>query len=308
MSKEQIARHKLLCEHRFEDPACFPTACMLLQMFQKFVRSLPEDQNDRPYFEQQLLCEAASFVKRLTEYCLTQHDLPGVKFLFSPSDNSAEKENSNNSFPECCLSADISTSHIALIPIFLSCQSLINDGTSRSVNPLEQLRSGFPGNIGVLLARLWILCGGKYYAGGKDHNVGDIEAFLSFAEENCLAICGLPFKRLDKKSEKQLMFNRRRALTKKLEESDDAMDILQLTMHILLHQLKSLAAIGSAKELFGIVKEKLPEFVSRKVTDLLAIVEEGVCVADHADLIQTVKECGLSKDIAKTELLLTSKV
>lgn len=306
MSKEQLVRRKLLCEQRFEDLACFPTACMLIQVFEKFVRSLPEDHKDRPYFEQQFLHKAASFVKGLTEYCLTQHDLPGVKFMFTPNDNSMEEESSNGSIPNCCSPAELS--EVAFVPIFLICQSSNDDGTIRSINPLDQLRKGFPGNIGVFLSRLWILCGGEYYAGGKDHNIGDVKGFLSFAEENCLAICGLPFKKLDKKSEKQLMFHRRRALKEKLEESNDAMDILQFTMHILIQQVKSLAAIGSSKELFDILREKLPKLVEQQIADLATAVDKDTSDTDYTDLMKAVKECGLCKDISKHELLLASKV
>jgi hypothetical protein len=67
---------------------------------------------------------------------------------------------------------------------------------------------------------MWFYCGGENYAGGEmthdDGSVtsrtGDMEKFLSHAEDYCLSICGLPFKILDKKSEKQKLFARKKEL------------------------------------------------------------------------------------------------
>lgn len=50
-------------------------------------------------------------------------------------------------------------------------------------------------------------------------------------------ICGLPFKKLDKKSEKQAMFTRRQELTQALEGAAEGKLVLDLTVMLLFQQV-----------------------------------------------------------------------
>lgn len=53
-------------------------------------------------------------------------------------------------------------------------------------------------------------------------------------------ICGLPFKKLDKKSEKQYLFSRRKALTEALTATAEARAVLELTIMILFQKVNDM--------------------------------------------------------------------
>lgn len=115
------------------------------------------------------------------------------------------------------------------------------------------------------------------------------------------SICGMPFKKLDKKSEKQFLFGRRQELTKALEASNEPQAVLELCIMLLFQQVKSVVVSG--KHLMGpildlLAKErKIPEEVSTILLRMADVIRSGAEV--DKGLVRAVKACGLSRDISK---------
>jgi hypothetical protein len=114
-------------------------------------------------------------------------------------------------------------------------------------------------------------------------------------------ICGLPFKKLDKKSEKSTLFARRQALTRQLERAEGADAVLELTIMILFQQVKSIVVGGD--HLRGAIldllrkEKKMPEEVGNALGNLAEKINKGDQV--NSDLLEAVRACGLSRDISK---------
>lgn len=114
-------------------------------------------------------------------------------------------------------------------------------------------------------------------------------------------ICGLPFKKLDKKSEKQYLFTRRKALSEQLEATNDPNEVLELTIMLLFQQVKSLVVSGPL--LTGPIltllqnERKIPENVSKLLQELATAVTGESKTAEA--LVTAVKACGLSRDVSK---------
>jgi hypothetical protein len=117
-------------------------------------------------------------------------------------------------------------------------------------------------------------------------------------------MCGLPFKKLDKKSEKQFLFDRRQRLIQILESINDAAGVLDVTIMLLFQQVKQVVVSGSL--LRGPILQMLLQ--ERKITPPVATVlrtlanslQTGDPVNDS--LVAAVKECGLCRDVAKLQL------
>ena len=130
-----------------------------------------------------------------------------------------------------------------------------------------------------------------------------MDDFFKQAEESCLIICGLPYKKINKKAEKKIMFERRKQLTALLEASSDPIEILQYTIILLYQQIKSIAVAGD--ELLGAVLDTL--CCEKKINDAMKqtlfemrdqVVQQGQ-VDD--ELMNAVRACGLSRDITSHE-------
>lgn len=69
-----------------------------------------------------------------------------------------------------------------------------------------------------------------------------VDSFVPIIETSfhSSTICGLPFRKLDKKSEKQVMFSRRQELTKALEQAVEGKLVLDLTVMLLFQQVSSI--------------------------------------------------------------------
>jgi hypothetical protein len=194
----------------------FKSSCHFLLMLAKYPRSLEDDERTDIKNEAErrfLITAAADFTKRLTEFCIFKNEVQNGLFSFCRVE-CVDDEDDDSFFNEI----DISSKR-TFKRVFLSCLS-DKDSNQYQGNPLHALRDTLPSGVGVPLARMWIYCGGENYAGGEmthdDGSVtsrtGDMEKFLSHAEDYCLSICGLPFKILDKKSEKQKLFARKKEL------------------------------------------------------------------------------------------------
>jgi hypothetical protein len=136
-------------------------------------------------------------------------------------------------------------------------------------------------------------------------------------------ICGLPFKKLDKKLEKQYLFSRRKALTEALAATTDARAVLELTIMLLFHQVNAYmfkcdqttlrnlicvllqvkGLVVSGPHLTGPILHLLQK--EKKITDevskLLQDLAESVNSESDSDeaLAAAVKACGMSRDISK---------
>ena len=122
-------------------------------------------------------------------------------------------------------------------------------------------------------------------------------------------LCGFPFKKLDKKSEKHFLFSRRQQLTNMLQSETEPELILELTIMILFQQVKNVVVSGSLLRgpiLDMLIQErKISEHVSKKLTTLNEAINRGM-QAD-ADLVNAVREFGLCRDIGKHKPSTTEK-
>ena len=132
-----------------------------------------------------------------------------------------------------------------------------------------------------------------------------MDGFLSYAEENCLTLCGLPYKKLDKKVEKSLLFSRKQQLNGLLASTDATTDptkVLEYTIMILFQQVRSLIVTGSLLRgpiLEALSKErKIPSSVAAALKLLNEMIENDSGSIDQT-LVSLVKECGLVRDINK---------
>jgi hypothetical protein len=115
------------------------------------------------------------------------------------------------------------------------------------------------------------------------------------------SVCGLPFKKLDKKSEKQFLFARRQKLTKSLEATNDPEAVLELSIMLLFQQVKSFVVCG--KHLMGPILNLLTKErkITEEVASLLRKMADAIQSGAEVDegLERAVKACGLSRDISK---------
>ena len=111
---------------------------------------------------------------------------------------------------------------------------------------------------------------------------------------------GIPFKIMDKKIEKKLLFSRRKELTLQLEEATNAEDIFDLAITLLYQQTRGIAVVG--KEIKIIIlkqllsQKKIPCVVSETFEEVSILLENNQSISEK--LLSNVKDCGLSKDIA----------
>lgn len=300
--------------------ACFADACYLVQMLAKLPRSVATGdiaKEKKTALERDFLLGcAADFTCRITQYCLFKHEVDEGLFLveFEPGSSfSPVQELTENCLPSFCHPVRMTTRSFGRV--FLSCAP--DKGGNKDRDPLPALRELLPGSIGVELARMWTCCGGECYQGGKKLlseddkeyvRPGNFEQFLRLAEESCLITCGLPFKKLDKKAEKNAMFTRRRGLTAQLESADaNAREVLELTIMLLFQQIKGIVVAGDEliDTVLGILCEE--KKISEEVKNKLLLMYEHVKLAGGDkdipdDLIASIKGCGLSRDISKHDM------
>jgi len=242
---------------------------------------------------------AADFACKVTEYCLFKHGVEDIELCFHVGEESdgGFVNNSTGLDPEAFY-ACVDTARRLFRKTHLFSKR----------DPLKILREELPGSVGVGLARMWKLTGGENYSDGRgvsedgqiSHRPGDFVRFLKHVEESCLSMCGFPFKRLDKKSEKQLLFARKKELQSQLQDSSCGKDVTELSIMLLFQQVKGMAVCG--QYLTSIVLDilvsdkKLPHSVSTLLRDTSIKIQRGEELCDR--LIAKVKLCGLSRDIS----------
>lgn len=292
-------------ESSFEET--FPAACHQLYLHSKvfdFVHDSDADVDSSLIRNDFLRSHAASFASRITQYCLFKNELEGDIVSFS---NDASDGTSSGTPPYC---QPIHRSQRRYQQPYLAC---IVDKDGIQQKPLPTLRKVLSGSLGVTLARLWTNCGIDSYDGGNDAKHGDDESgnsirpgcvndFMSFVEENCLTICGIPYSKLNKKVEKQYLFARRQELTAALEKASDPTEVLELTVMLLFQQLRGLVVAGpylTGPFLQLLCRDKkLPESVAISLQLLAKQIRLHEEQLDEENL-EKVKACGLSRDIVK---------
>ena len=279
-------------EESFE--ASFADACYLIQMLAKLPQLLEgseiADEKSVGNLQRDFLLGCASdFARRLTIFALCKHQVDGEEiFIFEPSSTST-----NFPLPDVAVRAYPRT--------FLSC-TLKEDGNKRQ--PLATLREVLPGSVGIELARLWKCLPGDC-TDDPQVRPGSMDEFLRHAEESCLIICGLPYKKMNKKAEKKAMFERRKRLTAFLEASSEPMEILQCTIMLVYQQIKNIAVAGD--ELLGTVLEmlchekKINAGVKQNLLQMRDQIVKGEVHVDNGLLLSVVKEYGLARDITSFE-------
>ncbi len=118
-------------------------------------------------------------------------------------------------------------------------------------------------------------------------------------------ICGIPFKLLDKKSEKLTLAARYRALSELLDDGGVLSDreILELTVMLLLQQTTSLAAVGISdiylliQVLISQAESVLPSAVVKYLMDATTRIKDNVSLGDV--LIQRLRRMALCQNIKR---------
>jgi len=282
-------------EHRdeilvpFDDSDCFVAACFQLQSYIKFYHyAVKHDMESVDLLE----CEIRSrtcvdFTRRLHQYCMSLHeDLPPFVFSFR------DKDDSTHRLPLYCSKIDIASRDYGP-RLILSCSPDPDSGKQR--DPETVLLELLPRNAGQALREMYNLC-----LDGLD-NDSQMKAFLEQAEEHTITICGLPFKKLDKRNEKSFLASRKHELKSRLEKSKSPTHVLELTIMLLYQSIKSQCVAGSlltGPVLSLLLKErKITEPVGEVLQQLASKLEENE--PPGALLVESVRRCGLCKDIAK---------
>eukprot|EP00934_Nitzschia_sp_Nitz4_P005574 Nitzschia sp. Nitz4//scaffold22_size323478//157981//160475//NITZ4_000539-RA/size323478-augustus-gene-0.200-mRNA-1//1//CDS//3329543031//5564//frame0 len=287
-------------EEMFEE--LFARSCYAIQLYAKFLRlasnsndMMPEIVEELELFGIRTLC--ADLTRRMTQYCLYKHQVDET-YQFSKGNEKHSKDRS--SLPNFCHGDGLWVDGSSLRIPHLSCPS---------GKPMNDLKESLPIGVGHSLAQQWQICGTECYDDSEDEGC-DIDASERFARftqhinENSLNICGIPFKVLDKRAEKKFLSQRKDAIVGLLEGASDAETVLDLTVKILFQQVKQVVVFLPQHHLRGVALDLLrgERKILEPVGDVLKalaneLTENTELVDQH--LIDTVKECGLSKDISK---------
>ena len=301
--KESAARIQSV-EGKFESAECFSAACFMVQAQKNFIRYAEDaglDSGSVEILNNELLRGAcADLTSRVTQFCMFKNAVEMDQFSFRPTGYVTHKDDTYY--------GPVDTASRSYFPTYFSYCGL-NEEAGAITEPLPLLRSLLPGTLGVALARQWVFCGGLCFQGGLSKaedgktyaRKGDIDGFLSHAEENCLLICGLPFKRLDKKSEKKFLYARRDRLLHMLETETDPAAVLDLTIMVLYQLFKNHVVSGSL--LRGPILKLLTNErkVSSDVAEVLKKLADQLEKSDppDAELVERVRSYGLNKDTVK---------
>ena len=177
--------------------------------------------------------------------------------------------------------------------------------------PFSYLRLLFPGSDGSILSQMWSLCTAESAEDdNSDDNSQDLDAskrlelFISHLTDNCLALIGLPFSVLDKKTEKKILLARREDLLNRLDRCTDKEEIVMCATALLYQQIKTLTISGkhtitSVLQNLLTNDKKIPE----EVTKALQTLRD--CDLEDQELIGQVKRFASAKN-SKTLLALVN--
>jgi len=286
--KQGAAKFKSI-EESFEES--FKAACQFLQVLAKQTRYMinhPETDDDTAtvLVEDWLSGCGTDFSRRITEYCLFKHDVEEKTFAF-------QKDGIDSA--DFCFYSEPDIGRLGFSRSFLHCPQ---SEDMKVKNPLKVLRDRLPGSVGVGLAKMWSLTGGNNYHGGT--RTGNFNLFLQHIEDSCLSICGIPFKMIDKKAEKGILFARRKNMQNALEKTSSIQEIFRLSVALLYQKVKTLAACGNEIEssiLQALVRDKkISEEISALFLECSQLIKHKSAAPE--DFVEHIKACGLCKDIA----------
>lgn len=251
----------------FESNECFAYACYLVQMsynFLQYARDAGMEKSCVACLQDEVLRgPCAHLTWRITQYCLFR-------------DNSVH----DFDFGDGCYYKPVDIAVRNYSPVCFSC---------KTKDPLLALRQTLSGTVGAAMARQWVLCGGD--------PPSDLDAFRAHVQENCLLLTGLPYKILDKKSEKKFLSARRAVLMERIQSESDPAILLEWTIMLLYQQVKNLVLSGSLLRgpiLRLLLQErKITDDVAGELTALAERIERGEAV--ESDLLERVRTCGLKK-------------
>lgn len=273
-----IISHTSAAEVAFEDPSCFAAACIVIQMQAKFLEyteKIGMAESDRARLRKEVLegC-CRDFVRRLMLYLLDKYKVEDSVVTF---------ETDGKGTPPSSYCTPVDTTIRRYPALTISC-ALDCNGKARPL--AEALTDSVPLEAGKALAELG--------------DASSVEEFLQIAEENCLSICGIPFRKIDKKSEKTFLAQRRQRLVELLQKAKDPRDVLELTIMLIYQGIKNQAVSGSL--LPGPILDRLTleRKVSTPVSEALKCLAHSLLDSSCDDaLVERVRRCGLAKDISK---------
>lgn len=244
----ELAGHDSPCDNApttdmvkmFESPSCFDRLCFLIQLGHRFFK-MEKDQSSSHLIGDAFLNSCClDFTRRLTEYILFKCGVKGVQVVGknlapfgSPVDILMTKKF------ECCI------------------QPVLYNGEQGTV--LDILRTNFPNGLEVLLLKQWELCSSS-----------DPDLFVQFVQENTLTLCGIPFKMMDKKSEKSFLTTRKEYMMKLAKDNLPFEELLDLALLSILQLYKNLVPSGTPRAVHLATLKKL-----KRVPDTVKLDLEG---------------------------------
>eukprot|EP00977_Amphora_coffeiformis_P022949 scaffold11998_cov174-Amphora_coffeaeformis.AAC.1 len=244
--------------------------------FIEYAEKVGMTESDRSILEQEVLQGCCrDFVRRLTLYLIDKYEVEDSEITF-------EMEGKTSISSSYC--APVNTAMREYPKLTVKC-TLDRGGKERQL--AEALTETIPIQAGKALGEL-------------DEALA-VTDFLNLAEESCLTICGIPFRKLDKKSEKSFLAHRRQCLITLLQAANDPCDVLEYTVMLLYQSTKNQVVFGSL--LTGPILEKLVQErkISAPVGDALQSLAKSLDSCSD-DLVERVRDCGLAKDITKHTL------
>ena len=221
-----VSNHDLpAIEAAFEE--VFPTACYLLQVLEKGCLYLAKASGDASFIEDFRHGPLSHFISRITRLCLLKNDIDSDAFYFAVGPDEVE-------LPHFCSPVDLSRLRYP----YLELRCTPNEkGDER--DPTNLLAEMLPPTVGRSLVRLWSL---------------DADCMTDL-QEHCMTVCGLPFKRLDKKAEKSLLASRKAQLLDRFDICEEE-EVLDLAMLLLFQQVRNLAVLSGDSVLPILLRER----------------------------------------------------
>lgn len=269
----------------FEKAGCFAAACYCVQLTSRFLLYAAKNEIEQPKLEElqeeALRGPCMDFCRRITEFSLLKHEIKGGTFTFGDENENLDVGTS----PYFC--SQVNTSRLEYPRISLACEA--ND---KQLEPNSVLKEVIPGSVGVCLQMFWTLVTGR-----------DFDAFLTYAEENCYTVSGFPFKKLDKKAEKQFFASRHVRLANELCNATDARSILDLTVALTYQRVKNQFVYGDSLKSTTLNLLCRERKVSGDIASDLRALAELVATGEVPDgnLLLRVKTFGLDEKGLKSK-------
>ena len=257
----------------------FRLLCQMLQLFNKSLDTLcsrNQHINDTVdvnnlvnEMKVELLKGCGGCLTRLvTEYCFFKNEIEDNDLYF---DRLQEKGDDDGSDSRYLQNVNMATLEFPLF--LLRCRP---DQNGKPQNPIDYLRSIFPGSAGSNLSQMWSLCtyDGESKKDDHQHAEKKLELFINHLESTCLTLCGIPFTVLDKKSEKKMLAERRESILDRIEQSLVEEEVVLCSTVLVYQNVKSIS-ISGRQTIISVLKvlehdKKIPREVTKALKDLLA--------------------------------------